>query len=292
MKQDHLATCSLGEIFATSGIRRRRDENYLVHEIDWALFEFHDDRQPAENFVPRAKVEVAKPSPGEESLHPSTVVPFSSLPGLEVQCMARTSGLQTGHIMPALTSVKIFGRQSASQTYQISGSSPVNLSAPRNRDPPLGIPGDSGAWIIERDNGRVCGHVLAWSQRKQVAYICPMDILLKDIADTLEARDVRLPTPGELQSKGCELEAPVTTQLGGKICPEQRGHEEKGAVTLDEHDNDKFRYTTLSSTTEQQQQEHGDNEMAPGGGFTGMDGTVGALGIELDRMHLHSAGAR
>ncbi|KXJ94889.1 hypothetical protein Micbo1qcDRAFT_160196 [Microdochium bolleyi] len=293
MDEDHLATCSLGEIFATSGIRRRRDENYLVHEIDWALFEFHDDRQPAENFVPRAKVEAAKPSPDEESLHPSTVVPFSSLPGLEVQCMARTSGLQTGHIMPALTSVKIFGRQSASQTYQVSGSSPVNLSSPRNRDPPLGIPGDSGAWIIERNNGRVCGHVLAWSQRKQVAYICPMDILLKDIADTLEARDVRLPTPGELQSKGIEVEAPVSTQLGGQQGPFEQSRCEEGAVAeLEAHDNDKFRYTTVSGV----EQQHDDHDMSQGdtgyGGNDNNNSTVGALGIELDRMHLHSTGAR
>ncbi|KAH7038319.1 uncharacterized protein B0I36DRAFT_315999 [Microdochium trichocladiopsis] len=298
MDEDHLATCRLGEIFATSGIRRRRDENYLVHEIDWALFEFHDDRQPAENFVPRASIETSKPLADQESLHPSTVVPFSSLPGLEVQCMARTSGLQTGHIMPALTSVKIFGRQSASQTYQVSGSSPVNLNQPRNRDPPLGIPGDSGAWIIERADGRVCGHVLAWSQRKQVAYICPMDILLKDIADTLEARDVRLPCPGELESNVVEDELPITMQLEGHNPCEEVKFE--GTEELGSHGNDKFRYTKMATAGQQlppqqdtlplEQDDATHHELAQGG-YGGND-TVGALGIELDRMHLHSTGAR
>lgn len=57
----------------------------------------------------------------------------------------------------------------------------------------LGIPGDSGAWIVDRLYGRLCGHILAWSERKQVAYICPMDVLLLDIAETLQATDVRLP---------------------------------------------------------------------------------------------------
>lgn len=201
--------------------------------------------------------------------------------------MARTSGLQTGHIMPALTSVKIFGRQSASQTYQVSGSSPVNLNVPRSREPPLGIPGDSGAWIIERVDGRVCGHVLAWSQRKQVAYICPMDILLKDIADTLEARNVRLPTPGELESNAVHAEPPITAHLESHDSCEVPGYE--GNEELGAHGNDKFRYTKVASAEEQKQCEEPHD-----GGFVigGNDTVVGALGIELDSMHLHSTGAR
>ena len=134
-----------------------------------------------------------------------------SLPGMEVQCSARTSGLQTGRILPALASVKIYGRASPSHTYEVSGraSPPALLSSgaafpsqhQRQRSSSrrgksshrLGIPGDSGAWVIDRRNGRLAGHVLAWSERKQVAYICPMDVLLLDIAETLEATEVRLP---------------------------------------------------------------------------------------------------
>jgi hypothetical protein len=52
---------------------------------------------------------------------------------------------------------------------------------------------------VEQENGRVCGHVLAWSERKKVAYICPMDVLLRDISETLEA-DVRLPGGETLES--------------------------------------------------------------------------------------------
>ena len=129
---------------------------------------------------------------------------------MEVQCRARTSGLQTGRILPALTSVKIYGRASPSHTYQVSGNvTPSTTLSPgvssshhipqqhpqkHAKSPhPLGIPGDSGAWVIDRRNGRLAGHILAWSERKQVAYICPMDILLLDIAETLEATEVRLP---------------------------------------------------------------------------------------------------
>ncbi|KAL1874236.1 hypothetical protein Daus18300_003600 [Diaporthe australafricana] len=184
--EEHLDSFSLGEVFASSGIRRRNDDRGLVHEIDWALFEFKDDRLPGDNAIPVADSTVLQP------IHPTSVVPASSLPNLEVQCMARTSGLQTGVILPTLTSVKIYGRTSPSHTYQIT-SSPSERNNGAKPRLPLGLPGDSGAWIIERSNGQVCGHVLAWSQRKRVAYICPMDVLLLDIAETLEATEVRLP---------------------------------------------------------------------------------------------------
>lgn len=184
--EEHLDTFSLGEVFASSGIRRRNDERGLIHEIDWALFEFKDDRLPNENLVPRACAEDGI------LMQPSAVLSTTDLPNLEVQCMARTSGLQTGRILPALTSVKIYGRTSASHTYQVTSSHSEKNNDDKSRLP-LGLPGDSGAWVVERSKGQVCGHVLAFSQRKKVAYICPMDILLLDIAETLEASIIKLP---------------------------------------------------------------------------------------------------
>jgi len=195
--EDHLDSFGLGEVYASSGIRRRSDDNGLIHEIDWALFEFKNHRLPDQNSIPRFHPsDGAKSTRADNALHPTTVAPTAALPGLEVQCIARTSGLQTGLILPAITSVKIYGRSSASHTYQISGT--ATSDRPRDgraehRPLPMGIPGDSGAWIVERAQGRLCGHVLAWSQRKKVAYICPMDVLLLDIAETLEAAELRLP---------------------------------------------------------------------------------------------------
>ncbi|KAK0639948.1 hypothetical protein B0T16DRAFT_423966 [Cercophora newfieldiana] len=199
--EDHLYTYGLGEMYASSGIRRRTI-NGLLHEIDWALFEFKDERQPGANSVPRADPPAprlakkgGKPKkPSQASiLQPTSVTPTSQLPGLEVQCMARTSGLQTGQILQTVASVKIYGRTSPSQIYQVSGSPPKTPEGSAKKALPMGIPGDSGAWVLERDGGGVCGHVLAWSQRKRVAYICPMDVLLLDIAETLEAGEIKLP---------------------------------------------------------------------------------------------------
>ncbi|CAK7268959.1 hypothetical protein SEPCBS57363_003358 [Sporothrix epigloea] len=188
---DHLDSCSLGDVYASSGVRRRVDEHGLVHEIDWALFEFKAERQPRVNSIPHLPLAGSDVDAGqvEGTLRPTTVAPATALPGLEVQCLARTSGLQTGRILPTITSVKLYGRTSPSHTYQIAAA----LADATRAGNPIGIPGDSGAWIVEREHGRLCGHVLAWSARKRVAYLCPMDVLLLDIAETLEAGEVRLP---------------------------------------------------------------------------------------------------
>ncbi|KAF5138061.1 hypothetical protein E5D57_001841 [Metarhizium anisopliae] len=192
--EDHLDTYSLGEVYASSGIRRKQAQG-LIHEVDWALFEFADGRLPGENAMPRC--EDGKPrsdsSDDVAKLRPTTVAPSSSLPGMEVQCVARTSGLQSGQILPALTSVKIYGRCSASHTYQVASTPTAGEAKSKKSSPPMGIPGDSGAWVVDRRHGQLCGHVLAWSSRKRVAYICPMDVLLLDVAQTLEASEVRLP---------------------------------------------------------------------------------------------------
>jgi hypothetical protein len=55
------------------------------------------------------------------------------------------------------------------------------------------VGGDSGAWIIDNEQGRVCGHVLAWCSRNSIAYFCPMEVLLEDIKRHLPATTVELP---------------------------------------------------------------------------------------------------
>jgi hypothetical protein len=170
--EEHLDSCSLGDVYASSGIRRRT-ENNTIHEIDWALFEFSPSREPDTNHISGSKHLCPL------SQYPITVAPASDLSDLNVHCMARTSGLQSGRILPGMVIVKIYGRQTPSSSYQVAGK--------------LGVPGDSGAWVVDNEQGRACGHVLAWSSKKKVAYICPMDVLLRDIGETLNAERVAFP---------------------------------------------------------------------------------------------------
>ncbi|KAM4057335.1 hypothetical protein HRG_004154 [Hirsutella rhossiliensis] len=228
--KDHLDMCGLGKVFASSGIRRKQVDG-LVHEVDWALIRFSDGRLPADNCIPRAVDGSSRGGrPGRHAdaplMRPTSVAPSSSLPGMEVQCMARTSGAQTGQILPALTSVKIYGRTSPSHTYQITSSQSADGEDPGQS---LGIPGDSGAWVVDRHHGQLCGHVLAWSQRKRVAYICPMDILLLDVAETLEATEVRLPGGEPVVTFG---DADDVAEIEG------RADEDDGLQYLQEETND------------------------------------------------------
>jgi hypothetical protein len=195
--EDRLDTYGLGEIYASSGIRRRHEDG-SVHEVDWALFKFIPERLPPGNYIKDGGKHCRSGSP-----YPVNVAPWSKLHDLEVHCMARTTGLQTGRILPGMSIVKIFGRQTPSQSYQVSGG--------------LGVPGDSGAWLIDKKQGLACGHVLAWSSRKKVAYICPMEILLKDIAETLDAQSVCFPHAAVVR-----MDALTETECGDDVSMGQR----------------------------------------------------------------------
>ena len=61
-------------------------------------------------------------------------------------------------------------------------------------------------------------HVLAWSNKKKVAYICPMDVLLRDIGETLRAKSISFPGGEEVYSKASppvslETSIPTLTAL-------------------------------------------------------------------------------
>ncbi|RAL64169.1 hypothetical protein DID88_002062 [Monilinia fructigena] len=142
--EDHLDSCLLGNVYTSSGIRRF-DHESITHEIDWCLFQFEDHRLP----------DLASISP---TTQPTGAVPLNDLPDLLVKCTARTSGTQTGRILPVMSILKIFGRKTPSMSWQVAGK--------------IGVPGDSGAWVIERgddinvgpgnNSGRIAGSVLAW----------------------------------------------------------------------------------------------------------------------------------
>lgn len=217
--EDHLDSFQLGEVYASSGIRRRT-ENGTVHEIDWALFEFSEERCPQENHIKNGD-RFCHRKPTE---YPLAVAPAKDLSDLEVHCMARTSGLQSGRILPGMVIVKIFGRQTPSSSYQVAGKM-------------LGVPGDSGAWVVDNKDGRACGHVLAWSSKKRVAYICPMDVLVRDIGETLNATSICLPGGEELYSKTTStttISAPIAlTEPNIHIPNENENDDQSESVNAD-----------------------------------------------------------
>lgn len=196
--EEHLDCYTLGEVYASSGIRRRIAEDGNVHEIDWALFSFEESRCPDSNRITPSRRFCSAEN------YPLNVTPSTSLSDLEVHCMARTSGLQSGRILPGMVIVKIYGRQTPSTSYQVAGK--------------LGVPGDSGAWVVGNEDGKACGHVLAWSERKQVAYICPMDVLLRDIGETLNATSVSFPG-------GSTVYTSCSESALEKVAPFQQNHD-------------------------------------------------------------------
>lgn len=202
---DHLLSFALGKVHASSGLRRTRHNN-LVHEIDWALIELQPPRLQPHNLVLGGRRHCTlKPSfspplespvlrsptseeplsyPVEQDLYPCSILPISSLPNTSVLSFGRTSGLSTGCISAAMSFVKIAGRATFSHSWSVVGD--------------FGVGGDSGAWLLDTEQGRVAGHVLA--EQRGVTYFCPMQILVNDIRTALGAGQVRLPGDETLEA--------------------------------------------------------------------------------------------
>ena len=192
--EEHLESHSLGHIHASSGIKRMTYDG-VEHEVDWALFKLNDDRLQPYNLIAGGKrycqsarsirapqlLEPVCRSPyqPEEDWYPSRVAKYEELGGLAVHCLGRTSGLGSGRISKATKFVKMYGRSSWSESWTVEGK--------------IGVPGDSGAWIVDNHHGRVCGQVLAWSKQWDMAYISPMDITLHHMKQILGAKRICLP---------------------------------------------------------------------------------------------------
>ncbi|KAI9815486.1 MAG: hypothetical protein M1827_002620 [Pycnora praestabilis] len=206
--QVHLHSHKLGHVHASSGVRRCNRKG-VEHEIDWALLKINDDRLQPYNLVqggkrfchggpqlcPRLVEPVSRQFPPEDDLYPVDVAGAEELSLLRVHCFGRTSGLQEGTISPAMSSVRIYGRRTFSRSWHVVGN--------------FGVGGDSGAWVIDNEHGRVCGHVLAWCSKNAIAYICPMQVLFEDMARTLETSRVTLPGAEEIAASVNPVEQPI-----------------------------------------------------------------------------------
>lgn len=174
MSDDHLVSHGLGNIHASSGLRRLTYGS-VAHEVDWALFKIHEERRASTNIVEGG----AKHCHAQGS-YPSQVLKAETLGSLRVHAYGSTSGLATGTILPTMQHTKMPGRIYPSPVWRVKGD--------------FGVGGDSGAWVIDNATGGVCGHVTAYSEFGQYATIAPMEVMLHDMEQTLGASVALPPT--------------------------------------------------------------------------------------------------
>ncbi|KAK3712253.1 V-type proton ATPase 16 kDa proteolipid subunit [Vermiconidia calcicola] len=185
--EDHLLSYKLGQVHASSGLKRKTPcsleggyksmSQSMPQEIDWALFELVPPRAQAFNIVKGGGKYCSPPSSSCSDSYPIAIKSSSELACAKVHCLGRTSGLAAGVVSSTMELVKIHGRSTFSASWTVDGD--------------FGVGGDSGAWVINNEDGKVCGHVLA--SRRGRTYICPMDLLLEDIKTTLGAKSISLP---------------------------------------------------------------------------------------------------
>ena len=223
--EDHLMSYKLGQIFASSGLKRtaasgqdgfRSISQSLPQEIDWALFELVPPRVHPFNIVRGGtKYCAVTATPSGDTL-PVAIRTSSQLACAQVHCLGRTSGLGAGVVSSTMELVKIHGRTTFSASWTVDGT--------------FGAGGDSGAWVVSNDDGKVCGHVLASKTGR--TYICPMDILLEDMRRTLKARSVALPTAEKgVKKSGSGRDTPASTRAINDAVSQLR-LDEPGGVPL------------------------------------------------------------
>ena len=221
--EDHLLSYKLGQVHASSGLKRSANSleggfksisQSLPQEIDWALFELVPPRVHPFNIVRGGTKFCRATSSSLRDTYPDTIRGSSDLACAKVHCFGRTSGiLASGVISSTMELVKIHGRSTFSASWTVDGE--------------FGVGGDSGAWVISNDDGRVCGHVVA--SRRGRTYICPMDLLLEDIRTTLRATKVTLPTVDDV---GQESDAQTDQALTDAVRSMHIEGAETGGVAL------------------------------------------------------------
>ena len=177
MSDDHLVSHGLGNIHASSGLRRLTYGS-VAHEVDWALFKIHEERRASTNTV-----EGGVKHCQAQGAYPSQVLKAEALGNLQVHAYGSTSGLAAGTILPTMQQTKMPGRVYPSPVWRVKGD--------------FGVGGDSGAWVIDNATGGVCGHVTAYSDFGQYATIAPMEVMLHDMEQTLGTSVALPPTHHE-----------------------------------------------------------------------------------------------
>jgi hypothetical protein len=126
--EDHLLSYKLGQVHASSGLKRttvsgqegwKDISQKLPQEIDWALFELVPPRVHPYNIVKGASryCKAAKRGDG----YPVAIRQSSELKGAKVHCIGRTSGLASGAMSCTMELVKIHGRSTFSASWTVDG---------------------------------------------------------------------------------------------------------------------------------------------------------------------------
>ena len=218
MSDDHLVSHGLGNIHASSGLRRLTYGS-VAHEVDWALFKIHEERRASTNTVKGGAKHCQA-----HGAYPSQVLKAETLGNLNVHAYGSTSGLASGTILPTMQQTKMPGRVYPSPVWRVKGD--------------FGVGGDSGAWVIDNATGGVCGHVTAYSDFGQYATIAPMEVMLHDMEQILGASVALPPTHNEARATAAMS---FKHQIVGNE-PQSTENKRKGPIRCD-----RYRHNSMDS---------------------------------------------
>lgn len=81
--------------------------------------------------------------------------------------------------------------------------------------------GDSGSWIIEKDSGKLCGHIVAGDPSTGLAYIIPARVVFEEIERRYDCRleimtidSLLPPLPEDMSERMSQLQVSPSTIEG------------------------------------------------------------------------------
>jgi len=73
--------------------------------------------------------------------------------------------------------------------------------------------GDSGSWIIEKDSGKLCGHIVAGDPSTGLAYIIPARVVFEEI-EIMTIDSLLPPLPEDMSERMSQLQVSPSTIEG------------------------------------------------------------------------------
>ncbi|KAI9717402.1 MAG: hypothetical protein M1812_004754 [Candelaria pacifica] len=227
----------LGQYVVSSGYGFRQPSNpycgsstsYPI-ELDWAVCSARDSRLGLNVIPKRHEIEgnaVRSDGMKDSRLPAPACLPNRSsgvpcrniceeLSDVSVHCMARTSGYQVGLTSEGPSLVRYSNGRSSTMEWAVVRDDKVQTDS-QWASQGVGLDGDSGAWILRREDNAVCGMVWGRSSLYGTgatkAYFTPMREIFADIERTLGLAEGRVELPRDPPPQASKSSGPICMDL-------------------------------------------------------------------------------
>ncbi|KAI9811146.1 MAG: hypothetical protein M1827_005597 [Pycnora praestabilis] len=168
-------------------------------EMDWAIITVNPSRVGYNRLFPKDDLlATQKDNPTLSTATDHPVSGFCPIEfGAEVHSVARSSGYQSGRISGARGLVSFKYNDKVRRTAEYFVIKDEHQTTDHWNNEGMGQPGDSGSWVVQKSNNRLCGQVwgrnITCGSGDRITYITPVIEIFEDILRITGAKSIELP---------------------------------------------------------------------------------------------------